>query len=248
MKKTSSAITSSRQDVMDRSFTKKLDQLLGAKDLLVKESAVLAERMIRFAASLSELEAEAKRLDNAFKTKVHTEEFEKHLSVRALGVSPAIRSRWNTIASQAPALLKIHESLPPNRDALYETARAIKQDENVSMWVKTQQITPTSTVQEINSLRAKGKRATPAPATAPTQAHRSAASAVAKAPEKKFKQSYKPVPLGISVKDLPTDKPELAFHNDLMLLVVRREVDPDTSKSTLVAIGVVNDPSILVGH
>ena len=248
MKKTSSAITTSRQDLMERSFTKKLDLLVRAKDLLVKESAVLAERMIRFAASLSELEEEAKRLDKAFKTKVHTEEFEKHLSVRALGVSPAIRSRWNTIASQAPALLKIHESLPPNRDALYETARALKQDENVSMWVKKQQITPHSTVQEINSLRAKGKRASPAPATAPSQVNKVATSLIVKAPDKKLKQSYKPVPLGISVKDLPTDKPELAFHNDLMLLVVRREVDPDTSKSTLVAIGVVNDPSILAGH
>jgi hypothetical protein len=239
MKKPSSAIKTSRQDIIEASFSKKLNILVKAKDLLVSETAELAERMIRFAASLTELEEEAKRLDKAYKTKVHTEEFEKHLSVRALGLSPAIRSRWNTIASQAPALLKIHTSLPATRDALYETARAIKQDENVSMWVKKQQLTPLSTVQEINSLRSKGKRTAPAK-KAPTKS-------TASTTNKKWITSNKGVPLGISIKDLPTDKPEQAFHNDLMLLVVKREVDPDTSKSRLVAVGVVNDPSILEG-
>ena len=129
MKKSSSAISTSRQDIIDRSFSKKLALLTRAKDMLVKETAELTERMIHFAASLTELEEEAKQLDKAFKTKVHTEEFEKHLSVRALGVSPAIRSRWNTIGAQAPQLLKIHASLPATRDALYETALALKQDE-----------------------------------------------------------------------------------------------------------------------
>lgn len=235
MKKTSSAITNSRQNIIERSFSKKLDLLVRAKDQLVAETAELTERMIRFAASLSELENEAKSLDKAYKTKVHIEEFEKHLSVRALGLSPAIRSRRNTIGSQAPELLKIHTSLPATRDALYETARAIKEDENVSMWIKKNQITPLSTVQDINSLRTKGKRTVPAK-RAPNKMALSA---------KKWKASSKGIPLGISIKDLPTDKPESAFHNDLMLLVVRRELDPDTSKTTLVAIGVVNDPTIL---
>ena len=239
MKKPSSAIKTSRQDIIEASFSKKLNILVKAKDLLVSETAELAERMIRFAASLTELEEEAQRLDKAYKTKVHTEEFEKHLSVRALGLSPAIRSRWNTIASQAPALLKIHTSLPATRDALYETARAIKQDENVSMWVKKQQLTPLSTVQEINSLRSKGKRTAPAK-KAPTKS-------TASTTNKKWITSNKGVPLGISIKDLPTDQPEQAFHNDLMLLVVKREVDPDTSKSKLLAIGVVNDPLVLSG-
>ena len=239
MKKPSSAIKTSRQDIIEASFSKKLNILVKAKDLLVSETAELAERMIRFAASLTDLEEEAKRLDKAYKTKVHTEEFEKHLSVRALGLSPAIRSRWNTIASQAPALLKIHTSLPATRDALYETARAIKQDENVSMWVKKQQLTPLSTVQEINSLRSKGKRTAPAK-KAPTKS-------TASTTNKKWITSNKGVPLGISIKDLPTDQPEQAFHNDLMLLVVKREVDPDTSKSKLLAIGVVNDPLVLSG-
>ena len=240
MKKPSSAIKTSRQDIIEPSFNKKLNILVKAKDLLVSETAELAERMIRFAASLTELEEEAQRLDKAFKTKVHTEEFEKHLSVRALGLSPAIRSRWNTIASEAPALLKIHTSLPATRDALYETARAIKQDENVSMWVKKQQLTPLSTVKEINDLRSKGKRTAPA--------KKASGKSTTSATGIGWKPSNKRVPLGISIKDLPTDKPEQAFHNDLMLLVVKREIDPDTSKSRLVAVGVVDDPSILEGH
>ena len=248
MKKTSSAISTSRQDIIDRSFGKKLDSLVRDKNSLVKETAELTERMIRFAASLTELEEEAKRLDKAHKSKVHIEEFEKHLSVRALGLSPAIRSRWNTIASQAPALLKIHTSLPATRDALYETARALKQDEDVSMWVKKQQITPLSTVQEINSLRSKGKRAEPVSKATAKPSVKASVTPPAVSEIKKWKSSNKGVPLGISIKDLPTDKPEQAFHNDLMLLVVRREVDPDTSKSTLVAVGVVNAPSILKGH
>lgn len=235
MKKVSTAITTSRQSIIEPSFTKKLGILIKAKDQLVTETAELTERMIRFASSLSELEDEAKRLDKAYKTKVHTEEFEKHLSVRALGLSPAIRSRWNTIGSQAPELLKIHTSLPATRDALYETARAIKEDENVAMWIKKNQITPLSTVQDINSLRTKGKRTAPAKKVST----KNAPSA------KKWKSSRKGILLGISIKDLPTDKPESAFHNDLMLLVVRREVDPDTSKTKLVAIGVFNDPTIL---
>jgi hypothetical protein len=238
MKKPSTAIKTSRQDIIEPSFNKKLNILVKAKDLLVSETAELAERMILFAASLTELEEEAKSLDKACKTKVHTEEFEKHLSVRALGLSPAIRSRWNTIASQAPALLKIHTSLPATRDALYETARALKQDENVSMWVKKQQLTPLSTVKEINDLRSKGKRTAPAK-KAPTKF-------TASTTNKKWIPSKKSIPLGISIKDLPIDKPEQAFHNDLMLLVVKREVDPDTSKSRLVAVGVVNDPSMVL--
>jgi hypothetical protein len=143
----------------------------------------------------------------------------------------------STIASQAPALLKIHSSLPATRDALYETARAIKQDENVSLWVKKNQITPLSTVQDINSLRSKAKRITPAKKTNTKIKLTSTGE--------KWKASNKRIPLGISVKDLPTDKPELAFHNDLMLLVVRKEVDPDTSKTSLLAVGVVTNPSAL---
>jgi len=235
MKNSSLATKTSRKDIIESSFGKKLGALVKAKDQLVKDTAELTQRMIHFASSLAELEKEAKKLDEAFKTKIHTEEFEKHLSVRALGLSPAIRSRWNTIASQAPALLKIHSSLPATRDALYETARAIKQDENVSLWVKKNQITPLSTVQDINSLRSKAKRATPAKKTN---------TKIKSSPSgQKWKPSHKQIPLGISLKDLPTDKPELAFHNDLMLLVVRKKVDPDTSKISLLAVGVITDPS-----
>jgi len=237
MKNPSSAVKTSRQDIIEASFTRKLGALVKAKNQLVSDTAELTERMIRFASSLADLEKEAKQLDEAYKTKIHTEEFEKHLSVRSLGISPAIRSRWNTIASQAPALLKIHSSLPATRDALYETARAIKQDENVSMWIRKNQITPLSTVQDINSLRSKGKRSAPLKRT-PTKRNEPPSG-------QKWRPSSRGVQLGLSIKDLPTDKPELAFHNDLMLLVVRREIDPDTSKTTLVAIGVLNDPSVL---
>lgn len=237
MNRTLTMRTNSGLEILGRDFIRKLDTLVKTKDQLVDATAELTERMIRFASSLTDLEEEARRLDKANKTKVHLEEFEKQLSYRALGLSAPIRSRWNTIASQAPALLKLHTSLPATRDALYETARALKQDENVSAWIKKKQITPLSTVQEINSLRAKGKR------TPPTQ--KKSVATKTSVPAKKWKISNKRVPLGISLKDLPTDKPELAFHNDLMLLVVKREIDPDTSKSTLVAIGVVNDPAIL---
>ena len=239
MNRTLTTRTNSGLEILGRDFVRKLDTLVKTKNQLVDATAELTERMIRFASSLTDLEEEAKRLDKAHKTRVHLEEFEKQLSYRALGLSAPIRSRWNTIASQAPALLKLHTSLPATRDALYETARALKQDENVSAWIKKKQITPLSTVQEINSLRAKGKR------TPPTQ--KKSVATKTSVPAKKWKISNKRVPLGISLKDLPTDKPELAFHNDLMLLVVKREIDPDTSKSTLVAIGVVNDPAILGG-
>lgn len=239
MTRTLTTRSNSGLEILGRDFVRKLDSLVKTKNQLVDATAELTERMIRFASSLTDLEEEARRLDKANKTKVHLEEFEKQLSYRALGLSAPIRSRWNTIASQAPALLKLHTSLPATRDALYETARALKQDENVSAWIKKKQITPLSTVQEINSLRAKGKR------TPPTQ--KKSVATKTSVPSKKWKSSNKRVLLGISLKDLPTDKPELAFHNDLMLLVVKREIDPDTSKSTLVAIGVVNDPTILGG-
>ena len=239
MTRTLTTRSNSGLEILGRDFVRKLDSLVKTKNQLVDATAELTERMIRFASSLTDLEEEARRLDKANKTKVHLEEFENQLSYRALGLSAPIRSRWNTIASQAPALLKLHTSLPATRDALYETARALKQDENVSAWVKKKQITPLSTVQEINSLRAKGKR------TPPTQ--KKPVKAKSSVPAKNWKSSNKRVPLGISLKDLPTDKPELAFHNDLMLLVVKHEIDPDTSKSTLVAIGVVNDPTILGG-
>lgn len=233
MKNTSKAMTSAKLGVIEKDFTRKLNALIKTKNQLVSDTAELTERMIRFASSLTQLEEEAKKLDAAYKTKIHTEEFEKHLSIKALGLSPAIRSRWNTIASQAPTLLKFHTSLPATRDALYETARAIKQEENVSLWVKKQQITPLSTVQEINSLRSKGKRSVPVKKPA----------LKSKPVISKWSGNNKRVKLGISIKDLPTNSPESAFYNDLMLLVVKREVNPDTSKSELVAIGVIDRPS-----
>lgn len=235
MKSSVLANPKSRLEILERGFVRKLDSLVKTKNQLVSDIAELTERMIRFASSLTDLEKEAKELDKSYNTKVHTQEIEKHLSVRAQGLSRAVRSRWNTIASQAPALLKIHASLPATRDALYETARALKQDEDVSSWVKKKQITPLSTVHDINSLRSRGKRTAPAKKTSGKTA----------SPTKKWKPSNMRVPLGVSIKDLPTDNPELAFHNDLMLLVVRREVDPDTSKTTLVAIGILNDHSVL---
>ena len=53
----------------------------------------------------------------------------------------------------------------------------------------------------------------------------------------------KPIRLEVSTKDLGIDNKESIFHNNLMLLVLRREVDPDTSKSVLVAVGAIEDPS-----
>jgi hypothetical protein len=232
-----STSSKSHLEILERGFVRKLDSLVKTKDKLIDDTAELTRRMIGFASSLSDLEEEAKRLDKAYKTRIHVDELEKHLLVKALGLSAALRSRWHTIASQAPALLKLHASLPATRDALYETARALKQDEDVSSWVKKRQITPLSTVQDINNLRLKGKR------------NATMKKAVLKPKvvviDKKWIASNKRIPLGISIKDLPTDAPELAFHNDLMLLVVKREVDPDTSKSTLLAISVLNDRSIL---
>jgi hypothetical protein len=223
----------SRADIIERTFSRKLDLLVKNQDQLMNDTADLTERMIHFASSIKELEEEAIRLDKAGKTKVHQEEIEKKISVKGV-VSSALRSRWNTIASQAPTLLKYHTSLPATRDALYATARAIKENENISAWVKSKQLTPLSTVKDINNLRSKVKK---------KKSKRKQTISVSKK-----RKLGKGIPLGISISDLPTNDVRSAFHNDLTLLVVKREVDPDTSRSTLVAIDLINDPSILDGY
>lgn len=225
--------TKVRVDLLDGGFARKLDSLVKTEQKLVDDVSDLTERMIHFASSLSYLEEEAKRLDKANKTKVHLEEIEKHMSQRSLGFSASLRSRWNTIAREAPTLLKYHTSLPPTRDALYETARAISTGEDVSSWVRKKQVNSLSTVKDITSLRSKGIQ--------PKIKKKVSVKALSTAP--KPIPFDKPIRLEVSTKDLGIDNKESIFHNNLMLLVLRREVDPDTSKSVLVAVGAIEDPS-----
>ena len=87
MKNSLPAIVKSKQDILDAGFYKKLESLIKAKDQLVSDTTELTKRMILFASSLNDLKAEANRLDAASKRKVHIEEFEKHLTIRALFLS-----------------------------------------------------------------------------------------------------------------------------------------------------------------
>ncbi len=169
----------------DNTFEKEVNALAREGKRLVDSYSDLTERMLSFAQKFERLWDQAKSLDGGNSGQHHIY-LRQALSELVNTSNKSIQSRWVTIGSNAKALLRFKNALPPYRDSLYELALAVEGNEPVAKWVKQKQITADSSVRDLRSLRSpKRKRGK---------------SKIAGKPSKSVKRSY-PAAITISFED-----------------------------------------------
>lgn len=144
-----------------------------------------AERQLRFAEKIKELWTQAKAIDKEQSGNSHQNYIRQTLQEIIKTDNASILSRWVTIGTQAPKLLPLASSLPSQRDALYEAAKAVeKREGSVSKWVERGQISPESTVREVKALFS-GAKSQPKPRQSGKKRNTSLVSV-----ELRFKRNY----------------------------------------------------------
>ena len=128
-----------------------------AKDLS-KSYADLTERMLKFAGRFNTLWDEAHALDGNKDHGQHKTHFLKVLGQVVNTDNRSIWSRWNTIGKQVKELLPYKADLPPQRDSLYELAKATKAGKSLERWIDDKKLTSESTMREVKSLTGKKNR------------------------------------------------------------------------------------------
>lgn len=155
-KRTTAAVTTSFQTQVARLH----------KDWESVQSAYenLTEKQIRFAERIKSLWDQAKSLDKQQSGESHQNYIRQELQAIIQTDNASILSRWVKIGGQAPNLLPLACSLPAQRDALYEAAKAEeKKQGSLGKWIDKEQIGPESTVREVKALvSGKPKSATKA--------------------------------------------------------------------------------------
>ncbi len=137
-----------------------MQSLAAEGSALAKSYRDLSERMLRFAQHVGALSERAYELDDGDTGKHH-----KHLRValaKAVGTeNQSVVSKWITIGSQVDTLLPYRKSLPPQRECLYELARAAEGDKPIQKWIDDKRLTIDSTVREVMLLTKKKKSRKP---------------------------------------------------------------------------------------
>jgi hypothetical protein len=133
-------------------FSRSVSKLAKEGHTLVRAEQMLTERILTFGQDFRSLSDQAKSLDGADDGAHQT--FLRERLVEVAGTrDKAILSRWNTIGSQAAALLPFAKALPAQRDSLYELALATKQGHPVATWIKQELVSPHTTVRQLAALR-----------------------------------------------------------------------------------------------
>ncbi len=113
----------------------------------------LAAKQIKFAERVKSLWDLAKSLDNEQSGDIHQNYVRQELQEIIRTDNASILSRWVKIGGQADKLLPLANALPPQRDALYETAKVVEDKQSLlTRWVESGQIGPESTVREVKAL------------------------------------------------------------------------------------------------
>ena len=84
---------------------------------------------------------------------VHYQYLKTTLADAVNTANASIWSRWNTIGTYSDQMLEFADSLPPQRDSLYELALAIKDKRPFKKWIENQKITVDSSVRDVRALR-----------------------------------------------------------------------------------------------
>lgn len=216
------------KQLVSTTFKKKLTSLETLREQINKGHFALAAAYIEFAERFTTLLDDAKAQDKASGTKTHVE------SVLALGtldgseLTTSTVSKWRKIAAEARELRENQQYLPSSRDALYFIAQGVEKGVKIAQLGRKGALSATSTLTDIKKLLPASKQKTKA-----------------KGPKKPANTtinmgtditSFPAVSLGIDADQLPSSAQKL-LHKGAILLRVRIEIDPDTSRSSLVAVG-----------
>ena len=216
--------------LVSAAFTKKLTSLEALRQKIHRGHFALASAYIDFAEQFVSLLDEAKAQDEASGTKVHEAE------VLALGTLDGTQlvdgtiSKWRKIASEADELKKNQEHLPSSRDALYFIALGVEKGVKISRLASRGELTSESSLSEIKKLIPSDKRK-PKPKSR-DKSHKGGATITVGTDI----HGFSPIALGISANGLPTSVQKL-LNKGSVLLRVRVEIDPDTNRPMLVAVG-----------
>jgi hypothetical protein len=143
----------------NKDFEKRVQRLAKEGSQIVESYAHLTERMLNFAASFKEATDEAHSLDEGADG-IHAQYLRNSLAESIQTSNASIWSRWNTIGTYADTLLEYADSIPPQRDGLYELALAVKEKRPIQKWIDGEKVTAETTVREIRALRKPKQPAT----------------------------------------------------------------------------------------
>lgn len=145
--------------VLNTGFLKRVESLASEGSALAISYADLSERMLKFAQKIQALSEQAQELDTDDSGGRHRKHLRQVL-MKTLGTeSESVVSKWLNIGERADVLLPLKDSVPPQRESLYELAKASKKMTLNKKWLRDEDITVNSTVREV--LKAvKGKRRT----------------------------------------------------------------------------------------
>jgi len=155
-------MTAKKTKQVSRNFDTKLNAL--KKDWKHVEDAYenLVDKSLRFAQHVTELWTEAKVLDKSEQTLEYSEQVRDQIIEIIGSDSKSIFSRWVTIGQEANSLIPYSQTLPSQRDSLYQLARFKKEEKPVEEWIKAGRISSDMTVREVKALsrpdRKKGSK------------------------------------------------------------------------------------------
>jgi hypothetical protein len=145
--------------VLNRGFQNKVTSLAEEGRELAKSYSALSARMLHFAEKFRRLLEEARTLDNDNDDDgAHQQFLRSALADAVQSSSPSTWSKWSMIGAQAKMLLPYKDSIPPQRECLYELALASKEGKPISRWVKNNDLNSSSTVRDVMSLRHPKRR------------------------------------------------------------------------------------------
>ena len=136
----------------DKDFEKRVQRLAKEGSQIVETYAQLTERMLRFASAFKEATDQAHLLDEGADG-IHAQYLRNTLAESIQTANASIWSRWNTIGTYADTLLEYADSIPAQRDGLYELALAVKEKRPIQKWIEGEKVTVDTTVREIRALR-----------------------------------------------------------------------------------------------
>lgn len=144
---------------LNKGFLTRVASLAREGNMIAKSYAALSERMLKFAQRIKDMSDDARDLDGGTAMGEHQSHLRQQI-LKALGTdSEPVVSKWLKIGEHAESLLPLSASLPPQRECLYEVARAAEDKKPIKKWIDDESLTVNSTVREVLELTKSKKRA-----------------------------------------------------------------------------------------
>ena len=216
------------KQLVSTTFKKKLTSLEMLRQQINKGHFALASAYIEFAEQFTTLLDEAKAQDKANDTKTHVEAVLELGTLDGSELTPSTVSKWRKIAEEARELKRNQKHLPSSRDALYFIAKGIEKGIKIGSLASRGELSAESTLTDIKRLipteKRKGKKEPKA---------RSGGATINIGTEI---TAFAAVPLGVDADQLPPAV-QKQLHKGTVLLKVKIEIDPDTNRPSLIAVG-----------